>query len=90
MAIVLFKILAARLYRAFMKIIGDRGVLISIADDVDIACPPSTLAEIDAQLPALTMTEAGQEDPSLQEPRLRPALRSRNVDFLPRGQPPKL
>ena len=59
MANVLFNILAARLYRAFMKIIGDRGVLFSIADDVKIAGPPSVLAEIVAQLPFLSMSEAG-------------------------------
>jgi hypothetical protein len=58
MANVLFNILAARLYIAFMKIIGDRGALFSIADDVKIAGPPSLLAEIVAQLPALSMTEA--------------------------------
>jgi len=59
MANVLFNILAARLYIAFMKIIGDRGVLFSIIDDVKIASPPSVLAEIVAQLPTLSLAESG-------------------------------
>ena len=58
MANVLFNILAARLYKAFMKIIGYRGVLLFIADDVKITWPPSDLAEIVAQLPGLAMSEA--------------------------------
>ena len=58
MANVLFSILAARLYKAFMKIIGDRGVLLSIADDVKIVGSPSVLAEIVAQLHGLAMSEA--------------------------------
>jgi len=56
---VLFKILAAILYMAFIQIIGDRGVLFSIADDVKIAGPPLVLAEIVGQLPGLAMSEAG-------------------------------
>ena len=59
MANVIFNILAARLYMAFMKIIGDRGVFFAIADDVKIARPPSNLAEIVAQLLGLAMSEAG-------------------------------
>ncbi len=58
MANVLFNILDARLYRAFMKIIGDRKVLFSIADDVKIAGLPSALAEIVAQIPTLSLAEA--------------------------------
>jgi hypothetical protein len=37
---VFFNILAARLYRALMKILDGRGVLFGLADDVNIACPP--------------------------------------------------
>ena len=59
MANILFNILVARLYRAFMKIIGDRGVLFSIIDDVKIASPPSVLAEIVAQLSTLSLAESG-------------------------------
>jgi hypothetical protein len=58
MANVLFNILAARLYMAFMKIIGDRGVFFSIANDVKIAGPPLVTAKIVAQLPGLAMSEA--------------------------------
>jgi len=58
MANVLFNILAARLYMAFLKIIGDRGVLFSVAYDVKIAWPPSVLAKIVAQLFGLAMSEA--------------------------------
>jgi len=55
---VLFNILVASLYMAFMKIIGDRGVRFSIADDMKIAWPPSVLAKIVAQLSGLAMSEA--------------------------------
>ncbi len=41
---VFFNILSARLYRAFMKILNGRGVLLAIADDVKICAPPSVLA----------------------------------------------
>ena len=43
---VFFNILVARLYRAFMKILDDIGVLFGLADDVSIACPPEVLGEI--------------------------------------------
>jgi hypothetical protein len=56
---VFFNILAARLYRAFMKILDDRGVLFGLADDVNIACPPEVLGEIVVKLPDLTMSECG-------------------------------
>ncbi len=59
MANVLFNIVAARLYMAMTEIIGERGVLFAIADDVKIVGPPSILAEIVAQLLALAMSEAG-------------------------------
>ena len=56
---VFFNILAARLYRAFMKILGDRGVLFGLADDFNIACPPEVLGEIVVNLPELAMSECG-------------------------------
>ncbi len=56
---VLFNIVAVRLYSALMKIIENRGVLFSVADDVKISGPPSILAEIVAQLPALAISEEG-------------------------------
>ncbi len=56
---VFFNILSARLYRAFMKILNGRGVLLAIADDVKICAPPSVLAEIVGRLPALAMYKAG-------------------------------
>ncbi len=55
---VFFNILSARLYRAFMKILNGRGVLLAIADDVKICAPPSVLAEIVGRLSALAMYEA--------------------------------
>ena len=58
MANVIFNILAARLYMAFMKIIGDRGVLFSIAYYVKIARPPLVQAEIVAEHLGLAMSEA--------------------------------
>ena len=54
----LFNILAARLYMAFMKIIGDRGAFFSVAYDVKIARPPSEPEEIVTQLLGLAMSEA--------------------------------
>ncbi len=54
-----FNILSARLYRAFMKILNGRGILLAIADDVKICSPPSVLTEIVGKLPALAMSEAG-------------------------------
>ena len=52
---VFFNILAARLFRAFMKILDGRGVLFGLADDVNIACPPEVLGEIVVKLPELAM-----------------------------------
>jgi hypothetical protein len=52
---VFFNILAARLYRAFLKTIHGRGILLAIADDVKICAPPLVLAEINDKLPALAM-----------------------------------
>jgi hypothetical protein len=57
MANVLFNIVAARLYRAMMKVIGDHGVRFAVADDVKIAGPPCVLAKNVAQLPALALSE---------------------------------
>ncbi len=54
----LFNILSARLYRAFIKILDCRGILLAIADDVKICSPPSVLAEIVGKLLALAMSEA--------------------------------
>ncbi len=54
-----FNILSARLYRAFMKILNGRGILLAISDDVKICCPPSVLAEVVGELPALAMSEVG-------------------------------
>ena len=48
-----------KLYRAFIKILDGRGILLAIANDVKICSPPSTLAEIVGKLPALAMSEAG-------------------------------
>ena len=56
---VFFNILSARLYKAFIKILNGRGVLLAIADDEKICSPPSVLAEILGKLPALAMSEAG-------------------------------
>jgi hypothetical protein len=56
---VFFNILAAMLYRAFMKILDGRGVLFGLADDVNIACPPKVLGEIVVKLPELAMSECG-------------------------------
>ena len=56
---VFLNILSARLYKAFMKILNGRGILLAIADDVKICAPPSVLAEIVGKLPALAMSEAG-------------------------------
>ena len=56
---VFFNILASRLYRAFMKILNGRGILLDIAYDVKICAPPYVLAEIVGKLPALAMSEAG-------------------------------
>ena len=56
---VFFNILASRLYKCFIKILNDRGALFAIADDVKIAGPRDVLAEIIAQVPALSMSEAG-------------------------------
>jgi hypothetical protein len=56
---VFFNILAARLYRAFMKVLNGRGIILAIADDVKICAPPSVLADIVDRLPALAMSEAG-------------------------------
>ncbi len=54
-----FNILAAILYRAFMKILNCRGILLAIADDVKTCAPPFVLAKIVDRLPALAMYEAG-------------------------------
>ncbi len=54
-----FNILAVILYKCFLKIIGDCGTLISIADDVKICGPPHVLAAIISKLPAMAMSEAG-------------------------------
>jgi len=43
---VFFNILSARLYRALIKILDGRGILLAIADDVKIYSPPSVLADI--------------------------------------------
>ncbi len=56
---VFFNIMSARLYKAFMKILNGRGILLAIADDVKICAPPFVLAEIVGKLPALAMSEAG-------------------------------
>jgi len=56
---VFFNNLAARLYRAFMKILDGRGVLFGLKDDVNIACPPEVLGEIVVKLPELAMSECG-------------------------------
>ncbi len=53
-----FNIFSARFYRVFMKLLNGRGILLAIADDVKICCPPSVLAEIVDKLPALAMSEA--------------------------------
>jgi hypothetical protein len=42
-----------------MKILNGRGILLAIADDVQICAPPSVVAEIVGKLPALVMFEAG-------------------------------
>jgi hypothetical protein len=42
-----------------MKIIDDRGVFFTLADDVKIASSPAVLAEIVARMPTLSMSEAG-------------------------------
>ena len=42
-----------------MKIINGRGILLAIADDVEICAPPSVLVEIAGKLPTLAMFEAG-------------------------------
>jgi len=55
---VFFNILSARLYMAFMKILNGQGVLLAIADDVQICAPPYVLAEIAEKLSALAMSEA--------------------------------
>jgi hypothetical protein len=47
------------LYRAFLKVLNGRGILLAIVDDVKICCPPSVLAEIVDKLPALAMSETG-------------------------------
>ena len=49
---VFFNILAARLYKAFMKIIDECGTLFPLAEDGNIAETPAVLAEIVAKLPA--------------------------------------
>jgi len=51
-----FNILVARLNR---RIIDGKGVLLGLADDVNIACPPEVLGEIATKLPALAMSECG-------------------------------
>ena len=56
---VFFNILAVILYKAFMKIRDDRGVLFGLEDDVNIACPPKVLGEIGVKLPELAMSECG-------------------------------
>ena len=56
---VFFNILAAMLYRAFMKILDGRGVLFGLADDVNIVWPPEVLGDIVVRLPTLAMSEAG-------------------------------
>jgi len=56
---VFFNILAARLYRAFTKILNGRGILLGLADDCNILAPPEVLDEVVRQLPALAMSEAG-------------------------------
>jgi hypothetical protein len=43
---------------AFMKILNGQGVLLAIADDVQICAPPYVLAEIAEKLSALAMSEA--------------------------------
>ena len=42
-----------------MNILNGHGILLAIADDVKICCPPSVLADIVNKLPALAMSEAG-------------------------------
>ena len=54
-----FNIISVRLYKAFIKILYGRGILLAIADDVKICSPFSILAEIVGKLPALAMSEAG-------------------------------
>jgi hypothetical protein len=56
---VFFNILAARLYRAFSKILDGRGILLGLADASNILEPPDVLDEVVQQLLALAMTGTG-------------------------------
>ncbi len=78
-----FNILSAKLYRAFMKILNGRRILLAISDDVKICCPPSVLAEVVDKLPALAMSEAGlKTQASKNRVYVQPSARAGWVAFL--------
>ncbi len=85
---VFFNILAARMYRAFMKIINGRGILLAITDDVKICAPPSVLTEVADKLPALVMSEARLTTQATKNRvYIQPCARVTWITYLDRRQP---
>ena len=57
-ATVYFNVLASRIYRKQLLVMGGRGVLFVVADDVKILRPPEVIKEMAEGFPTLAWEEA--------------------------------